>query len=280
MAGALRLARKTGAETGNKPGPDEIRARIDMNTVVTRFALYIAVAGILYAQTPELTLIAPGGAKAVLDQLLPAFERKTGIKVKATIGSGLGTKKQVAAGEPFDVPIIQPPYPEVLASGHVVADSATRLASVAVGLAVRKGQPRPDIATSEALSRTLLAAKSIAYPDPSGGAAAGVSFDQTLRQLGIAAQVESRLRRAQGGSGAMDLTAKGEAELGLTFLSEMENPGIDVVGPLPAAVSTPTSLVGFLSAHTRNPAAAQALLDYLASPEAAAAYKSVGMQPR
>src|ERR1700676_3627338 len=95
----------------------------------------------------EVTLIAPGGAKAALEQLIPGYENKTGNKVKATYGSGLGTKKQVANGEAFDVPVVQPPYPEVLASGNVVADSATPLASVSVGVAVKKGSPRPDIST-------------------------------------------------------------------------------------------------------------------------------------
>jgi hypothetical protein len=130
------------------------------------------------------------------------FERKTGIKVKATFGSGAGTKQQVARGEPFDVPIVQPPYPDVLASGNVVASSATPLASVSVGLAVRKGAPKPDISTPEALSRTLLAAKSIAYPDPDGGAAAGVSFEETLKKLGIAQQIQPKIKRAQGGAAA------------------------------------------------------------------------------
>src|SRR5580700_1228734 len=97
-------------------------------------SLYIAV-----AQTNEITLIAPGGIRDAVEQLIPGFEAKTGHKVKATFGSGLGTKQQVARGEAFDVPIIQPPYPEVLASGNVVTGSATKLASVAVGIAVRKG---------------------------------------------------------------------------------------------------------------------------------------------
>ena len=92
--------------------------------------------------------------------MIPDFERKTGHKVKATFGSGLGTKQQVARGEPFDVPIVQPPFPEVLASGHVVAGSETPLATVAVGVAVRNGAPKPDISTPEAVKRMLLAAKS------------------------------------------------------------------------------------------------------------------------
>lgn len=227
----------------------------------------------------EVTLIGPGGIRAAAEQLIADFEKKSGFKVKATFGSGLGTKKQVAQGEAFDVPIVQPPFPEVLASGNVVASSATTLAAVSVGVAVRKGAPKPDISTAEAVKKTLLAAKSIAYPNPSGGAAAGVSFDDTLKKLGIAAQVESKLKRAQGGAGAMAMAAKGEAEIGLTFLSEMEDPGIDVVGPLPPEISPPTTLVGFISSHAKDPAAAKALLDFLSLPAAAAVYKAQGMQP-
>jgi molybdate transport system substrate-binding protein len=227
----------------------------------------------------EVTLIAPGGAKAALEQLIPGYENKTGNKVKATYGSGLGTKKQVANGEAFDVPVVQPPYSEVLASGNVVADSATPLASVSVGVAVKKGSPRPDISTPEAVKTMLLAAKSISYPDAAGGAAAGVSFEETLKKLGIYEQIQPRIKRAQGGAGAMQLTAKGEVEIGLTFLSEMNDPGIDVVGPLPEEISTPTVLVGFVSSHAKNPAEAKALLEYLSSPEAAAVYKAQGMKP-
>jgi molybdate transport system substrate-binding protein len=227
----------------------------------------------------EITLVAPGGIRAAIEQLIPGFEHKTGLKVKATFGSGSGTKQQVARGEAFDVPVVQPPYPEVLASGNVVASSATPLASVAVGVAVRQGAPKPDISTPEAVKRMLLAAKSISYPDAAGGAAAGVSFEETIKMLGIAEQMQPKIKRTQGGADAMALVAKGEVDIGLTFLSEMTEPGIDVVGPLPRKISTPTSLVGFVSAHAKDPAAAKALLDYLSSSDAAAVYKAHGMQP-
>ncbi len=227
----------------------------------------------------EVTLIAPGGIRAAVEQLLPGFESKTGHKVKATFGSGNGTKAQVVRGDAFDVPIVQPPYTDVLASGNVVAATATPLASVAVGVAVRKGAPKPDISTPEAVKGALLAAKSIAYPDAAGGAAAGVSFEETLKKLGIAEQLQPRIRRAQGGAGAMAMAAKGEVEIGLTFMSEMNDPGIDVVGPLPREISPPTSLVGFLSSHAKDPVTAKALLEYLSSPDAAAVYKGHGMQP-
>ena len=243
-----------------------------------RYLLLLTMVSSAFAQT-EVTLIAPGGIGAAIAQLTPGFESKTGYKLKATIGSGLGTKKQVANGEAFDVPIVQPPFPEVLSSGNVVARSATTLASVAVGVAVRKGTVKPDISTPEAVRKTLLAAKSIAFPDPAGGAAAGVSFTETLNKLGIAEQMAPKIKRAQGGAGAMSTAAKGEVEIGLTFLSEMTDPGIDVVGPLPVEISTPTTLIGFVSTHAKDPAAARALLDYLSSPEAAAVYKAQGMIP-
>jgi molybdate transport system substrate-binding protein len=227
----------------------------------------------------EVTLIAPGGIRAAVEELIPGFERKTGRKVKATFGSGLGTKQQVARGEAFDVPIVQPPYPDVVASGNVVAGSATPLASVAVGVAVRQGATKPDISTPDAVKHMLLAAKSISYPNSSGGAAAGVSFEQTLKQLGIAKLMEPKLKRAQGGAGAMAMLARGEVEIGLTFLSEMNEPGIEVVGPLPIDISTPTALVGFVSAHAKDPAGAKLLLDYLSSPEADAVYQAQKMRP-
>jgi molybdate transport system substrate-binding protein len=91
--------------------------------------------------------------------------------------------------------------------------------------------------------------------------------------------MQPKMKRAQGGAAAMAMAAKGEVEIGFTFLSEMNEPGLDVVGALPREVSTPTSLVGFVSSHAKNPAAAKAFLEYLSSPQAAAIYKANGMQP-
>ena len=239
----------------------------------------IGAAVVASAQSREVTLIAPGGIRAAMEHLIPGFEKKTGIKVKPTFGSGLGTKKQVAAGEAFDVPILQPPYAEVLASHNVIEKSAKPLATVAVGVAVHKGAAKPDISTPEALKKTLLAAKSVSYPDAAGGAAAGVSFVESLKKMGIWDQMQGTLKKAQGGAAAMKMVATGDAEIGLTFLSEMDDPGVDALGPLPASICPPTSLVGFVSAHAKDPAAAKALLNYLSSHEAAAVYREEKMSP-
>jgi len=232
------------------------------------------------AHAAEITLIAPGGIKTAFDQLIPDFERSTGHKVVATYGSGGGTKDRVVRGDPFDVPIVQPPYANLLASGNVIARSETPLAGVAVGLAVRAGATKPDISSADAVKRVLLAARAISYPDPARGAAAGVSFTATLQKLGIADAMQRKTIIAQGGANAMARLAKGEVDIGLTFISEMvSEPGIELVGALPREISPPAMLVAFVSSHAKEPAAALALVKFLAAPEAAAIYRARGMVP-
>jgi molybdate transport system substrate-binding protein len=230
----------------------------------------------MFAQN-EVTIIAPGDMRAVLDQLSPSFESKTGHKVKATIGSGLATKKQVIQGDAFDVVIVQPPLPEVLASGNVVASTEKPIATAAVGVAVRNGALKPDISTPDAVKRMLLGAKSITYPDSTRGAAAGVTLDDMFKTLGIADQMQAKVKRVQGVSPAT-LVSRGDVEICLTFLSEIDDPGVQIVGALPTSVAKVTSVVGFVSTHAKDPAAAKALLDYISSPEVAAVYKMKNME--
>jgi molybdate transport system substrate-binding protein len=249
-----------------------------MKYLLSSAVLALAVSATTGASAVEITLIAPGGIRAAVSQMIPDFERKTGNTVKATFGSGGGTKAQVVKGDPFDVPVVQVPYEDVIKSGHVVVASETPLANVSVGLAVRTGAPKPDISTADAVKKLLLGAKSIAYPNAATGAAAGVSFNETLKKLGIADEMKSKITIAQGGAGAMALLAKGEVEYGLTFVSEIiTEPGVEAVGPLPRDISTPTFLSAFLSADTKNAEAAKALIAFLSSPEAAAVYKARGM---
>jgi len=120
----------------------------------------------------------------------------------------------------------------------------------------------------------FLAAKTVSFPNPAGGAAAGVSIMAMLEKLGIADMVKAKVKYGQ-----LNLVAMGEAEIGLTFQSEITEPGIDVVGTMPRELLPPTALVGFVSSHAKSPAAAKALLAFLASPEAAATYRKLGMDP-
>lgn len=258
--------------------------RVLMSVVAVAILLTVSTAA--QAQT-EVTLIAPGGIRAAVEKLIPGFEKKTGYKVNATFGSGGGTKQQVVRGDVFDVPIVQPPYPDVIASGNVVESTGTPLASVAVGVCVKQGAPKPDISTAEAVKKMLLSAKSIAIPDAALGAAAGVTINKMLKDMGIDDQVEPKLTRPRGGgpggsgggNAVAAMVAKGEVEIGMTFYSEINDPGVSKVGMLPREVSPRTALVGFVSAHAKNPEGAKALLKYISSPEAMAVYKEVGMEP-
>ena len=239
-----------------------------MQHLLITAVVVLASTNVQGAGAAEITLIAPGGIRAAVQQIVPDFERRTGHTVKATFGSGGGTKQQVVRGDPFDVPIVQPPLDPVIASSHVVASSETPLAIVQVGVAVRTGARKPDISTADAVKRLLLDVKAISLPNAATGAAAGASFNETLQRLGVAETINPKIKIAQGGKGAMELLAKGDVDIGVTFISEIiTEPGVEVVGPLPRDVSTPTGLVGFVSAHAKDPAAAKALLSYLSGPK-------------
>src|SRR5262249_45496989 len=151
------------------------------------------------------------------------------------------------AGAPFDLPVVQPPYDDVIASGNVVRDTETPFAIVPMVVVVKKGNPKPDISTPEAVKRMLLAAKATSYPDGAGGrgGAAGMSFDATQKQLGIYDEVQAKVKRVRGKS-LQQLVIDGDIDFAVTFASEVDDPGVEIVGPLPRAISTPTGLVGFL----------------------------------
>ena len=95
-------------------------------SLVAAVALLLGISSTMRAQT-EVTLLAPNPFRGSLDKVAPGFQSKTGYKLKLTYGKGLGTRRQVARGEMFDVSILLPPYPEALASGNIDPKSATTL---------------------------------------------------------------------------------------------------------------------------------------------------------
>ena len=251
-----------------------------MKQLISSAILALVVFGAQAASADEVTLIAPGGLRCPIDLIKPGFEKKTGHVLKATIGAGGATHRQVVQGAPFDVPVVQPPYQDVIDSGNVIASSETPLATVSIIVVVRKGEAKPDISTADAVKRMLLAAKAISYPDGAGGlgGAAGVSFDNTQKKLGIYDQMQPKVKRVQGVA-LLDLLKRGDIDYAITFASEVNDPAVEVVGALPRDISTPTALVGFISSHAKSPDAAKALLAYLSGPDGATAYKACAMTP-
>jgi molybdate transport system substrate-binding protein len=158
-----------------------------------------------------------------------------------------------------------------------MAESYTPLARSAIGMAVREGSPKPDISTVDALKRTLLKAKSIAY-------SASVSGDylstELLQRLGIADQVLSKCQRIEGGERVGAVIARGEAEIGFQQISELlPVPGIDHVTPLPPEVQKVSVFSAGVAVSTRDSDAARALVRFLTSPEAARAITKSGLEP-
>lgn len=227
-----------------------------------------------------ITLIAPGGIRTALQELLPVFEQRTGCIVTPTFTSGGATKARTVEGEMFDVPVVQPPLDGVIASGHVVASSETPVATVSVVMVVPSNIPKPDIATPDALKKVLLATPSIAYPSAARGAACGVSFEGSMKKLGVFESMASKIKPSQSGWDAVAMTARGEVEVGITFASEMDQDDrVQLLGALPREVSTPTGFVAFVNSGSKAPDAAKALIAFLSSAEAASVFTKVGMTP-
>ena len=227
-----------------------------------------------------ITLIAPGGIRTALQQLLPIFERNTGCKVTPTFTSGGATKARTADGEMFDVPIIQPPLDSVIASGHVVAASETPIATVSVVMVVAAGIPKPDISTAAGVKKLLLETQSIAYPSAARGAACGVSFEATMKKLGIFEAMASKIKNSPTGWESVAMAARGEVAVGVTFASEMDpDDRVQLLGAMPREISTPTGLVAFVNAQSKAPEAASSLIRFLTSLEAATVFTKVGMTP-
>ena len=247
-------------------------------SLIAILGLTLVLASTGHAQT-EITLLSPNPIEATIDKLIADFEAKTGIHVKITYGTGVSTRKTVASGQALDVSLLFAPFPEALKTGNIVPSSATVIARLRLAIAVKKGAPRPDISTPEAVKRTLLNAKSIISVDPEQGSVGGAVL-MALDKMGITGQVRPKIKWVQGGGVVQDSVAKGETEIALgPYLSDMRNPGLDVVGALPPGASTPVDITGFLSTSVKDPKAARALLDYLSSREAAPTYEAAKIFP-
>ena len=242
--------------------------------------LALAVGPSANAQT-EITLLSPNPIQKTIDKLVADFQAKTGNQVKITYGTGVSTRKTVADGGALDVSLLFAPFDDALKTGNVNKKTATVVARLRLAIAVKKGAPKPDISTADAVRKTLLNAKSIVSVDPAQGSVGGAAL-LALQKLGIAEQVKPKMKWVSGGGVVQDAVAKGDVEIALgPYLSDMRNPGLDVVGALPPAAATPVDITGWLSTTVTGDKAkaAKALLAYLASREAAPVYEEEKIFP-
>jgi molybdate transport system substrate-binding protein len=189
----------------------------------------------------------------------------------------LRARVRLARGEPADVLIMVGYALDDLAKqGKVVAGSQVELVRSPIGIAVRAGAPKPDISSVDALRRTLLAAKSVAYSD----SASGVYVQNELfKRLGIADEMKGKSRMIPA-EPVGEVVARGDAEIGFQQISELKPvSGIDIVGPLPSEVQKITVFSAGIATNAKEPAAGKALIDFLASPAAAPVLINSGLTP-
>ncbi|MBD9664160.1 substrate-binding domain-containing protein [Variovorax sp. VRV01] len=258
---------------------------------LTRRASLLAAASVLaacgsFGSAPpaagDIHVMTSGGFTAAYNELRPGFERSSGRTVKTAYGASMGNAEdsipsRLSRNEPADVVILaRPALDSLVAQGKVVPGSQVDLVRSSIGFAVRKGAPKPDISTVDALKRTLLAAPSIAY----SASASGTYYEtELLKKLGIEERVLPKSKRILS-ERVGTVVARGDAALGLQQVSELlPIAGIDYIGPLPAEVQQVTVFSAGIATASKQPDAARQLIRYLNSPEAAPTIAKTGLEP-
>ena len=223
----------------------------------------------------ELKVLAGGSMTASMRELGPLFEKATGHKLVFQFAGTPDLIKQATSGTPFDLGVV-PVDVMKDAAAKAKFGAAADVARVGYGVAIRAGSPKPDIGTPEAFKQAMLKAQSITlYPE----SAAGAYVMKVFERLGIADAMKAKLK-AQATPGAIpQAVAKGEAEFGVFLTNLMMAPGVELVGPFPGDLQQDLVFVGAVAADSKEKDAAQAFLNFLKTPEAAAVFKAKGVTP-
>ena len=228
------------------------------------------------AVAAEIKVLASPGVRGAVSELAPQFERATGHKVVTDFVVIAVIKRRVEAGEPFDLAIPSPELiDDLIKQGKVTADTRTVFGRTGLGVAVRNGIPKPDISTVDAFKRALLSAKSVGH---SKEGQTGVNFLIVLERLGITAEMKPKLKTYEGNQMAEALE-KGTEEMGVTGMGPvLEMKDVQKLGGLPPEIQRYVNFSAGVSASSKEPAAARALLEFMMSPEAAAVAKGKGLE--
>ncbi|HEV2677913.1 MAG TPA: substrate-binding domain-containing protein [Aliidongia sp.] len=243
-------------------------------------ALVVAAATVAPpARGSEVRLLTTGAFKQVAVALIPQYEAASGNKVLVVSDTAGGIINKIEAGAPFDLVVLTTQaIGDLVTEGKLVSESATDLAKVGVGVAVKSGAPHPDVGSADAFKRMLLKAKSIAYIDPKAGGSSGIYMASLIERMGLTKKLRRRTLLVNGGLVA-DKVASGEAEIGLQQISELAAfKGVDMVGPLPKEIQNYTVYGAGIGVKAAEPEAAHALLAVLSGPDAAPILRDRGME--
>ncbi len=224
-----------------------------------------------------LNLCSGNGMSASFRELMPQFERAHDCNVAMHFEPGQILQREIKAGKSFDLGVMGKAALDQLAKdGHIDGASVRVLTRNGIGVGVLKGAPKPDIGTVEAFKRTLLSARSVAYTSEG---ASGIYFASLIEKLGIADAIKAKARTQPGGLVA-DLVVNGSAELAVQQIPEiLAVAGADYVGPLPTEVQQISVNAAGVFVKSPRRGLAQALLDYLRSPDAAKVFQARGLEP-
>ena len=253
-----------------------------LRRALVTLCLVLSVAAIATdAMAAELRVLSGGAVKAALTKLAETWSRQTGNRVTITYATTGASLQKLAAGEPADVVVLTAEAIDQLAArGTVLTDTKADVARVGIGVAVRAGASAPDISTPEAVKQTVLAAKSIAYMDPSKGGTSGIHFTKVLEEMGIAAVVAPKAVLVDTGFAA-ERVATGEAEIVVHQISEiLPVKGVTLVGPLPRQIQKVTVYAAAVTTKSEVRDAATALIAYLTAPAARPKFAAVGLDYR
>jgi len=252
-----------------------MRKSLSAGAAVAAGVFTCMLAGMVHSD--EITVIASAAVKETYQELVPEFEKVSNHKV-VTLWSGTADiMKRVKAGETADLIILgSNSIDELISLGKIAPGSRVDLMRSGIGVAVRAGAQRPDIGSGEALKRTLLSAKSIAYSTgPSG-----VYLDGLFQRMGIANELQPKLRQPPSGGSIAEMIARGEAEIGFQQVSELvHSTCIDYLGPLSPDVQQITVFSSGICVSAKEPVAAKALVMHLRSPAAGPIITKNGMEP-
>ncbi len=241
-------------------------------------ALLLAAALLLGtgAQAADIVVLSSTGLTSTLTDLQQTFEAKTGDKLVLSFATTGQLKKRIEGGEAFDLCILTAPVIDDLTKSGKLIGARVDLARSGIGVAIKKGAPKPDLSTAEAFKQTILKAKSVAYTSEG---ASGTYFVGLTERLGIADAVKAKAHTTPGGAAA-ELVAKGEAEVAIQQISELLGiAGTELAGPLPPELQTITTFSAGVGAQAQNAKGAQALAAFLTTPDAIAMIRVKGMEP-
>jgi len=229
------------------------------------------------ARSAELKIFGSRVTKMMIGDLGPAFEQSTGHKLNVVTDVAAVMKRRIEAGEAFDLAVLVDFQTDgLIKAGKLLPDTRADIMRAGIGVAVKRGAPKPDIGTVEAFKRTLLEAKSITYLKEG---ASTIHLDKLFARLGIADALKAKTIQPMTES-VSEMVAAGQAELGIIVIPNILSvPGAELVGPIPEEVQSWIMFTAGVSARSPNQQAARDVIKLLTGPAAIPAIRSKGMEP-